>query len=80
MPTMLSIGPAHTLVAGTIYALPARASLCHISQAGGTIEQSNDVAFSAAQVVTLDDDEQFLAGGAFIRAVTTNATAVFKAY
>ncbi len=70
------IGIPYTLTAGVIYASPVRRTLCYVQQTGGTIEQSNDGSTFAA--ITLDDDEQFEAGAAFIRAVTTDAIVKFK--
>lgn len=72
---LLTIGPAHTLVAATVYALPARRTICRVQQAGGTIQVSNDNGTFAA--VTLDANSQFEPGGLFIKAVTTDAIVRF---
>lgn len=72
-----NIGDTETLVAGVVYALPPRRTLCNVQQSGGTIEVSEDgVTFAA---ITLDTNKQFEAGGTFIRAVTTNAIVRFTA-
>lgn len=70
------IGPIYTLTASIIYALPARRCLVHIQQSGGTIQVSLDGSTFAD--ITLDDDEQFESAGGFIRAVTTDALAIFS--
>ncbi len=67
MPTeLLSIGYTLTMVQNQIYALPARRVLL-FSNAGGTIEQAEVVAFTSPKAVTLDTNNQAELAGGFIR-------------
>ncbi len=73
MPTeLLAIGYPVTMVKDQIYAAPVSRCLL-FSQTGGTIEQSNEVAFSTAKAVTLDSNNQAEIGGGFIRQTATTA-------
>lgn len=66
MPTeVISIGPVFSMVQNTIYALPAPRVLLFTTGAP-TIEQANDVAFTAPVAVTLTGGQAEL-GGRFLR-------------
>ena len=67
MPTeSFTFGFPHVMVQNQIYALPARRGLL-FSNAGGTIEQANDVAFTSPKALTLDTNNQAEVAGGFIR-------------
>lgn len=73
--TLLTIGPAHELLADVVYALPARA--CVMTATGaGTIETSSliDSGFGAA---TLTDNQSFLSAS-FIRSVGGISTVTLR--
>lgn len=79
MPTaQLTLGPVHTLVAGTTYAAPPRACRATVLAADttGAIQISPDN--STWQTVTLDSNFSFILSSAFIRAQTVNAQVVCK--
>ncbi len=75
--TVLTIGPAHTLVQNQTYAVPGgRSVLIHVQNNLASIEQSNDG--NTWNAVTLDDDESFLCGGVFIRSTGVDTILTLK--
>lgn len=61
--TALTIGPAHTLIQNTVYALPARSCIVNTTAA---LEESNDFTFAASSALT---DGQYTSA-AFVRCTT----------
>jgi hypothetical protein len=62
----LSTGFPVTMVQNQVYALPSRKCTL-FSNAGGTIEQANDVGFGTPKAVTLDTNNEATVVGGFIR-------------
>lgn len=72
--TLLTIGPAHTLVQNEAYALPARRVLVRST---GALETSQDNANWAA--VTLTNNQAELAA-VYVRSTAASTTVTLKAY
>lgn len=76
--TTLSAGPAHTMVDGTVYALPPRRKLITVITSGGTIAVSNDN--STFQNITLDSNKNFESSAIFIKCTGADALVAIKTY
>jgi hypothetical protein len=74
-PFTIPIGSPFTMTQNQTYAVPPRVLSCHV-QGAAAMEQSNDG--STWDAVTLDDDEQFLVGAAFIRSTAVDTIVVLK--
>jgi len=75
MVTMLTTGPAHTLVENETYALPGGKAVS-IQVEGSDVEWSNDG--TTWNAVTLDDNNKFYGASMFIRATNADTIVVLK--
>lgn len=74
---VVPLGRQLSMVQNTVYALPARQVLFFCDGSSPTIEQSTDVAFTAAKALTLASGQAEVAGG-FVRCTTGNVTVYVK--
>lgn len=78
MPTSyIQIGPPFAMTQNVIYAVPGRRCLLMCDTGAATIQQSNDVAFSANAALTLSSGQAEIAGG-FIRCTSGNVNVTLR--
>jgi hypothetical protein len=73
----LTVGPAHTLVQNTVYALPARATLAAVTTSGGTVQVSNDASVWTSVTLT---NGTFQAASVFIKSINADSIITCKNY
>ena len=76
--TAITAGPVFDMVAGTIYALPARLCNWTVITSGGTIAVSLDG--TTFQNITLDANKNFITSAPFIKVTGAAAQIVGRSY
>lgn len=76
---LLTIGPTHTLVQNTVYAMPARSTLGHTGVPGATLTCDDETTFTNPQTITIGADGSWSTRAPFIKATSGNITVTLKA-
>jgi hypothetical protein len=78
MTELITIGTVVTMVASTVYALPAHLCNFTVITSGGTVAVSLDG--STWQTITLDANKNFMSSAPFVRVTGASALIVAKPY